>query len=569
MTTLEQLLTSRAGFDLDASPLQRAITRAADGLQLGEGLSDSEVRAHFGCERSQIGLCMPVLVAVIAGVRSGKSFLAACAAVKAYLTADLSALKPHEIARFAIVAPTVDNASATFRLLVGSVMASPVLSRMVVGEPSADTLTMRRPDGRVVEIVVVAASRGAITLRSRWLVGFCLDEVSLFGTESTGAVVNAEELLHGGETRLVRGGQGWLTASPYGPSGLLHALWLAHFGKPGRVLVVHAPTSAMNPAFPLAQIEAIRARAPDVASREYDAAWVDADSAFLDGVLVDQAVRREPLEEPRIPGAVYCASMDPATRGNGWALIIARAEQLSENLVRVVVAVAREWKGNRLAPLDPDATLAEIANVLREYGLSDVACDGWAVDALASIGRVHGIELLPRTTTAPQAYEAWDGVRTLLSQKRLILAPHPLLVQDLKGLRKRATASALRVELPHTADGRHADLGAALQLAVHDASRDLATPGWTSPGFAEHAATFFGGQFEAAVFGAAREKKAPPLKSWTLSDGTQEVAGNPPAWPSSFSARWTRGAAPRFSPQATQPFRDAVARYRSEHPEVR
>jgi hypothetical protein len=449
-------------------------------------------------------------------------------------------------------------------------MASPVLSRMVVGEPTADTLTIRRADGRIVEIVVVAAHRGAVTLRSRWLAGFVLDEAALFGAETTGAVVNLEELLRAGETRLVPGGQGWIITSPFGPSGLVYDLWREHFGKPGRVLVVHAPTSAMNPTFPIAQIEAIRARAPDVASREYDAAWVDADSAFLDGVLIDQAVRRKPLEEPRMHGATYCAAMDPATRGNGWALIIARAEQLSEDLVRVVVAVAREWKGSRLAPLDPDATLAEIAGVLRGYGLSEIACDGWAVDALASIGRVHGVELLPRTTTASQAYEAWDGVRTLLSQKRLELAPHPLLVQDLKGLRKKATASALRVELAHTSDGRHADLGAALLLAVRDASRDLASPAWTSPSFAQHASTFFGGQFDAAnVFGAPREKKAPPLKSWTLSDGTQEVAGNPPAWPSSFSARWTPGAAPRFSPQATQPFRDAVARYRSEHPEVR
>jgi hypothetical protein len=73
-----------------------------------------------------------------------------------------------QVARFSIVAPTVDHATATVRLLIGSLMASPQLASMVDGDPTADTVCIRRPDGRVVEICVVAAHRGGITLRSRW-----------------------------------------------------------------------------------------------------------------------------------------------------------------------------------------------------------------------------------------------------------------------------------------------------------------------------------------------------------------------------------------------------------------
>ena len=109
--TLEALLTSPTGFDLTtASPLQRALARVADGRAIGNLLDDAEIERHFGCSRSSIGLVAPVLVCVIAGVRGGKSLMAACAAVKGSLTADLSALKQHEIARFAIIAPTVDVA---------------------------------------------------------------------------------------------------------------------------------------------------------------------------------------------------------------------------------------------------------------------------------------------------------------------------------------------------------------------------------------------------------------------------------------------------------------------------
>ena len=282
--SFERLLVDPTGFNLTtASPLQLALTRAADGRPIGAGLDDAGVERHFGCERSRIGLVAPTLVVVVAGVRGGKSLLASCAAVRSCLDADLSGLKPHEIPRFAIVAPSVDNARVVFQHLTGSVMASPRLSRMVVGKsatidvadggrakPTVDTLVLRRPDGRVLEIVVVAAGRGGITLRSRWLVGFVFDECALFGSEIAGAAVNAESLLHAAEPRLLPGAQGWLISSPYGPQGLLYEMYKEHFGNPGEVLVCHAPTRALNPSYPEAKIEALRRRRPDVAAREHE-----------------------------------------------------------------------------------------------------------------------------------------------------------------------------------------------------------------------------------------------------------------------------------------------------------
>jgi hypothetical protein len=118
-------------------------------------------------------MILPRLVEVVAGVRGGKSLMASAAALKAAPSADLGQLVPHEIARVPIVAPTVDNATATYRLLAGAIQASPVLRPLLVGEPTNDTVMVRRADGRVVEIVVVAAHRGAITIRSRWLAASC------------------------------------------------------------------------------------------------------------------------------------------------------------------------------------------------------------------------------------------------------------------------------------------------------------------------------------------------------------------------------------------------------------
>ena len=464
----EMLLTEPTGFDLDASALQRALVRAADGHPLGDGLTDAEVSRHFGCDRSMLGLVLPVLVVVIAGVRGGKSLLAACAAVKGCLAADLSRLKLHEVPRFAIVAPTVDNAQATFRLLTGGVLASPRLSRLVVGEPTTDTLTLRRPDGRVVEIVVVAASRGAVTMRSRWLVGFVLDEVALFGSEPTGAVVNAEELLRGGETRLVPGAQGWLISSPFGPQGLLYELYRDHFGKPGRVLVVHAPTRAMNPTFPAEQIEAIRARQPDVAAREYDALWTDAETAFLQSDSIDRATRTE-LEIPPEEGHYYVAVIDPATRGNGWTLAIACLRTTATGLRRSIV-LAREWRGSKVAPLSPKATLAEIATIVKPYGLDMIYTDQYAGDALADLAIGFGITLVIEAATQASKMEIYRSLETLLRTDAAELPPIPQVRQDLLGVRRHVGRSGVTAELARTADGRHADFAPSIATALAKAT---------------------------------------------------------------------------------------------------
>jgi hypothetical protein len=82
---------------------------------------------HFGVRELPTGT-KPTIVVVVAGVRGGKSFMAACAGIHAALTADLTTLKRHEVPRFAIVAPTVDAAKATLTLLAGMVRSFKLLS---------------------------------------------------------------------------------------------------------------------------------------------------------------------------------------------------------------------------------------------------------------------------------------------------------------------------------------------------------------------------------------------------------------------------------------------------------
>jgi hypothetical protein len=457
--TLESILSGDGYARLPASSLQRALCRAAEGMPIGDELTDDEVLAYFGCERSRLGLSLPVLVCVVAGVRGGKSFFVASGAIRDALVADCSQLLPHERPRHAIVAPSVDNATATFRILRGIIEGSRVLAAMVVGEPTTDTIVLRRPDGREVEIVVVAAHRGGMTLRSRWLAGATLDEVALFGIETAGAAVNAEEILRAAETRVLPRTQVRIVSSPMGRQGLLYDLYRQHFGEPGRVLVVHAPTRALNPSFPEAAIEAVRARDPDAAAREHDARWIDGVTSFISGENADACVRSRPVVRPLVGGAVYSAAMDAGTRGNAWTLVLARMVK-----ERIEITLAHQWQGSKESPLSPAATLREIASMLRPYHVRDVACDGHAFDANADLAKQCGLRLVQRSTSDRDG--GYDALQSFITSRQIDLPPVPLLIQDLKSIQKILTPTGYRISLPLTPDGRHADFAPATALAV-------------------------------------------------------------------------------------------------------
>jgi hypothetical protein len=315
-----------------ASPLQIAIMRIAQSRPIDGVITTEECQRWFGCAAPDATARLLRRVVLICGIRGGKSTLSVAQAITAAFTVDLASVPTHEITRYPIVGPDVKRAGDTYQKLLGYMRSSPALEHYIEGEPTADTLSIKRPDGHVVEISVVAASKGGRTVRGVWLVGLTLEEAASFGSEATGAVVNAEDILKAAEPRLLPGAQAWIITSPFGPMGLVHDLYKKHFGKPdSATLVVHAPTRALNPSFPQASIDAIAKEDPDTAAREYGAEWVDADSAFLDSSLVDAAIRREPLV---LGGKAHFAAIDPATRGNAWTLAVSRFDMLDSDDVQ-------------------------------------------------------------------------------------------------------------------------------------------------------------------------------------------------------------------------------------------
>jgi hypothetical protein len=462
--TLEQLVTGKGYADLPASPLQRAICRVADGLPLGELSHVAEVVQAFGGFEAIAALPRerPDAIELAVAIRSGKSFMAACKGIHAPLTADLRHLKKHEIVRSVILGPTTDVARATFVQKLG-ILESPILSRYVDGEPTMDTIMLRRPDGRRVEVMVVAAHKGGLSVRNRWLVHVTFEEVALFGEEAMGAAVNVEALWQAAITRLLPGCQAWLVGSPMGPRGMLHDAWKKHFGKPSRALVVvQASTRMMNPSFPQSKIDAIQISNPDAAD-EYRGTFNDVALAYYGGGLVDPAIRAAPLQRT---GRAVAAGMDPGTRGNSWTLAVAWPERdpLNPARRRIIVSAVWSWTGSRAAPLSPRATLQEIARVLQPYGIKRIHVDSWSFDAMQDHAREVGLSLIEQP--AGERDLPYQQLHTLLANGDVELPPEPMLRTDLLAVQQRATAGGVKIYLPQTANGRHCDYVPAVALAV-------------------------------------------------------------------------------------------------------
>lgn len=480
---LETLLTSANGFGLTtATPLQRAVCRASDGKPTGLPAEDIE-RYFGGVEPTE----RPKLVALICGVRSGKSVMAGAAALYCALTADLTGLRPGERARVPVCAPTIDNAAQTFELLIAAIENSPALKALVVESPKrrkvelrqddapSNTVTIRREDGRLVSIVVVAARRGAVTMRSRWLAGFVMEEVAFFSDLQQGYVINADSVLRAGETRLRPGGQGWIISSPMGPEGLLHSLFTRYFGKPTRrCVVVKAPTLAMNPVTVSAQdIEDYRREKPDEAAMEYGAEFGDPDTQFLPSQHVDLATRKTgdlPPEE----GLSYVAASDAATRGNAWTLVVAAVAWRDGRLKHVVV-LARQWVGSKKKPLSPDAVLKEQAELLAPYGVKNCAVDQWSSDANRDIARRYNLNLYEITATHASNNEMYESLRTKLADEEVELPSDPVVRADLLGLRKKI-GTTITIAPQRTPDGRHGDFAPSIARVIGMPARKPRTP---------------------------------------------------------------------------------------------
>lgn len=453
--TLERLLTSPQGFGLtNATPLQRAICRASDGLPLAD-LDLPTIRGRF----SGVPTCAPAEVVLLAGIRTGKSLIAAAAAVKQSQTCSVAKLSPGEIPRVSVVSTVKDNADVILNHIVGNLNARPSLKRLLLEPPSGDSVLLRHPSGRPVEIRVVAGSRAGHTLVARWSAGVIFDEAPRMIGQGDG-VVNLDDCRNATLGRMLEGAQIWYIGSPWAPFG---PVWeMVQKPSPG-MLVIRAPAYEMWPAhWTPERCAALKLQDPTVHRTDVEAEFADPESSLLSSVDLDACTRKAPMHREPEPGFEYFAAIDPATRGNAWTLSISTRDRAG----KLVVAYCQEWIGSKVAPLKPKSVLAEIAAVCRRYRVGEVWSDQWAIDALAELAEQCGLTLVAWHSNAQTTWNRFQSFATRLGQGLIELPPDPVLRADLLAIRRRVTQTGTTIVLPVTSNGRHCDYAPAVALSL-------------------------------------------------------------------------------------------------------
>jgi hypothetical protein len=463
--TLETLLCDAEWFGLTtASPVQRAICRVIDGRPLLELAEDQDVIAAFGGPEAVAMLprtrCAELLL--LAAIRCGKSLLCAAAGVRAALSCNVSVCGPGEVPRVSIVSLDKDKALVTWQHVRGRIESSPHLAPMLVGEPTANALKLRHPTGRPIEICVVAGSRAAGSLVARWSAGVILDEAPRMVGEEDG-VVNIDHARVAVAGRMLPGAQVFMPGSPWAPFGPVYKLFDEHFGKPSaNIVVIHATGPQMNPHIwtPEACKE-LEQRSPDAYATDCMARFMDPESGLFASWELEACRRDGLLELPARPGHYYSAAIDPATRGNAWALVI-----IENTGAGYRVMLARQWIGSTAKPLSPKTIFGEMAVIMQAYGLTAAHSDQWAADALVELAAHAGLWLSPETITGPLKLAHMTTLKAHVSQRTIELPPLLVLMRDLASVRKRVTQTGVTIVYPQTGDGRHCDFAPAIGLAL-------------------------------------------------------------------------------------------------------
>jgi hypothetical protein len=373
------------------------------------------------------------------GRRGGKSRAAAATATYVAVLVDHSArLVPGELGVIAVIAANRDQARVVHGYIKGFLEASPLLAQQIESIGAEEI----RLKGNIVISVMTNSFRVA---RGQTLLLVVGDEISYWRSEES--AYPDLETYRAVLPSLVASGGMWVGISTgYRRAGLLYTKHQRHFGQDSDdVLVVSGATTLFNPVIDAAIIDAARAEDPEAAESEWLGGFRSDIANFLDDQLVEAAIDYgRPLElPPRRDKYRYTAFTDPSGgRHDHFAIAVAHEEKEGERLIIDAVRGARP-------PFNPQATVAEFALLLKDYGVDKVTGDNysaaWSEQSFKDCGIKYVRSELPKSQLYLETLPLWT--RGLVS-----IPNHERLVRELRLLERRTHRSG-RDTVDHGARG--------------------------------------------------------------------------------------------------------------------
>lgn len=469
----------------NASDVQRALLRALDGDP--PGLDPERMRRHFGAADFRLSE-RPKMAVLECGVRAGKSLISAlCANLHTALYADLSVVRPGELVKTFVVAPRIQQARGTFRHALGSMQNSPRLAQYLKN-PNMESATIVRPDGREVELLLVAAAPEGKNLRSTWVTGAVFSEADFFDSEDS--AVNLTDNYEAVRPRIVPGGLIVIESSPWADTGPFHKLVVDYFGQPAHGIVVfHSDSRSMFPGLDRDAEAKMRASDPEKAAREYDAIPLSTSGTdFFPAAAVRACVNPDrPMHLDPLPNVPHWGGADLGFRKNSSALALARSENN-----RVRLAYYEELKPAPGAPLRPSVVCETFARRALAYHASAVRGDLHYADTASEEFQKHEVQRGGRrdrvtysawTPSRSNMTEAFTQFRQLMLEGRLELPNDPRLLAQIEKTKSRAMAGGeIQIVVPKIG-WTHGDLLQAVVLACTQvpAKPPADTSIWSTP----------------------------------------------------------------------------------------
>jgi hypothetical protein len=479
VVSLEEMLTGRDYFGpgfgplggAQATPLQIAICRIIEGRPLGELLTHPDVVFAVGDYRPCDGI-RPKAVYVVSGARTGKSLTAGATVTHASQTCDVSRLGPGEVPRASVLSLDRDKAQVVVDHCLGNIRRSPKLASKILGRPLKASFTIKHPEGRAIEIAVVAGAGAGGSVVSRWSAGCVFDEAARMTGDDEGSIVNFDETVRAVEGRLLEGAQIIAITSPAAPRGPIYRAVQQSWRKPTRELVViKAPAWMMNPVWWTP--ERIASLSPEARRTDAEAEFADRDHSLYGHFTVERCMRKAPpgvsLAHPRRRWT-YVAALDPGTRGPRWNLVVLGADVAHRWAERWVVVEHAEWCPKDDRPISVRETLTEIKAKLARYNLEGAWTDQWAPSRIADVATELELGLWHKTLAIEDRFEGFESLRVLLESQRIELPNDPDFRDDLLNVRRRLVAGGPVIETPTSSGGRHANYARLLALACAEAS---------------------------------------------------------------------------------------------------
>ena len=448
---------------VDLSPGQRVLCLVAfDGVQPRDlSPADRELSRQIFGDCDTIPDEARHVLAALCGARAGKSYiLCGLRLLHLALTVSLDTLAPGELAAGIIVGPDIRLARQTLRYVAGAANSASTIKPLIATE-AAENVTIRRADGKTVDLVCLPATRGGSAVRGRSLVGAALDEACFF--RDANYQVNDVELFKAVAPRIVPGGQAIIASTPWAQLGLLYELYERNHGHPVDAIAAHAPTTVLRDDERTRQlVERERERDPDNAAREFDAVPMASDATeFFDAPSVAAAIdEAAPDVLGLLPNQTAMLGLDTGFRKDPSAGVVVRRNGDGYEVSECVEVAPKP--GERLKPSE---TLRQLFERGQRHRCVSAVSDQHYIETV----REHcGYLRLHETPAGVEGNaEMYTTARTVLREGRLkISAQHTRLLSQLRQVVAKPTPGGnISIQSPRRG-GAHGDLASALVAAL-------------------------------------------------------------------------------------------------------